>query len=40
MKSFEINKVERMKKQRDVLMEKHVMHKVGEHNNLIKFYSY
>lgn len=39
MKSFEINKVERMKKQRDVLMEKHVMHKVGEHNNLIKFYS-
>lgn len=39
MKTFEVNKVERMKKQRDVLMEKHVMHKVGAHENIIKYYS-
>ena len=39
MKVFEANKVERLRKQRDVLMEKHVMLKVKEHEYLIKYYS-
>ena len=39
MKVFEINKVQRMKKERDVLMEKHVMNKIPVHENLIRYYT-
>ena len=38
LKVFEKNKVERLRKEGDVLMEKHVMGKVPIHNHIIKFY--
>jgi len=38
MKTFTKSRVEQLKKQEDVLMEKHVMHKIEEHDNIIKFY--
>lgn len=38
LKTFEKNKVERMRREGDVLMEKHVMSKIEKHENIIKFY--
>lgn len=37
LKVFEKNKIERMRKEGDVLIEKHVMKKLPLHNNIIKF---
>ena len=38
LKMFTKMRVENLKKQEDVLMEKHVMNKITEHKNIIKFY--
>jgi serine/threonine protein kinase len=38
MKVFNKMRVEQLKKQQDVLMEKHVMNKIIPHNNLIRCY--
>jgi serine/threonine protein kinase len=38
LKMFTKMRVESLKKQEDVLMEKHVMGKISEHKNIIKFY--
>jgi serine/threonine protein kinase len=38
LKMFTKMRVESLKKQEDVLMEKHVMGKISEHRNIIKFY--
>ncbi len=38
MKVFTKMRVEQLKKQEDVLMEKHVMNKITLHNNIIKYY--
>ena len=38
MKTFTKARVEQVKKQEDVLMEKHVMNKLPEHQNIINFY--
>lgn len=37
-KMFTKMRVEQLKKQEDVLMEKHVMEKISEHKNIIKYY--
>jgi len=38
LKMFTKKRVEMVKKQEDVLMEKHVMEKIDEHENVIKYY--
>ena len=38
MKTFTKSRVEQLKKQEDILMEKHVMQKIEENDNIIKFY--
>jgi serine/threonine protein kinase len=38
LKMFTKMRVEQLRKQEDVLMEKHVMNKITEHENIIKFY--
>jgi serine/threonine protein kinase len=38
MKIFQKMRVEQLKKQEDVLIEKHVMKKITPHNNIIKCY--
>jgi len=38
LKMFNKKRVESLKKQEDVLMEKHVMEKIEEHENIIKYY--
>jgi len=38
MKTFTKARVDQVKKQEDVLMEKHVMNKLPEHQNIINFY--
>lgn len=38
LKMFEKAKVERLRKEGDVLMEKHVMGKISAHSNIIKFH--
>ena len=38
LKMFTKLRVEQVKRQEDVLMEKHVMNKVPEHENIIKYY--
>jgi serine/threonine protein kinase len=38
MKIFQKMRVEQLRKQEDVLMEKHVMEKMSQHENIIKYY--